>query len=185
MVVDANLAAFKSDAVMKKNIDYRVNIETDRISTLLRLNYQHNGGFDWRTTRYRSYTRVLAPFGSELKNITGINKDNDDFISYNDTILNKHVFGFFWSIEPGQSRELQLEYYLPVDINNNFQNNNLYTLFVQRQPGSQINNFSLDIKTDKEILKSSALNLSADSSKNGAYWTSKLESNQSFQLLTK
>jgi len=185
MVVDANLAAFKSDAVMKKNIAYQLNTEGDRMIALLRLNYQHNGGFDWRTTRYRSYTRVLAPLGSELKDVTGINKDSDDFISYDDISLNKHVFGFFWSIEPGQSREVQLSYYLPNNINSNFKQNNLYTLFVQRQPGSQIENFSLDIKTDKEILKGSALNLNAQPSKNGAYWTSKLERNQSFQLLTK
>lgn len=185
MVVDANLAAFKSDAVMKKNISYQVNLEADKISALLRLNYQHNGGFDWRTTRYRSYTRVLAPLGSELKNITGIDKNSDDFMSYDDTSLGKHVFGFFWSIEPGQSRTLQLEYYLPSNISAHLQKNNLYTLFVQRQPGSQIDGFSLDIKTNKEILKSSALNLNAEPSKNGAYWTSKLERSQSFQVLTK
>ncbi|MDD2680868.1 MAG: DUF4012 domain-containing protein [Patescibacteria group bacterium] len=185
MVVDANLAAFKSDAVMKKNISYKIDSSNNRLIASLRLNYQHGGGFDWRTTRYRSYTRILAPLGSELKEISNINQTEADFISYDDLELNKHVFGFFWSIEPGQSKEVKLSYYLPANINNSFNSDKLYTLFVQRQPGSQIENFSLTINSNKEILKSSSLNLSAAQSKDAVFWTSRLESSQYFQVLTK
>jgi len=185
MVVDANLAAFKSDAVMKKNISYKVENDEDSLVSLIRLNYQHNGGFDWRTTRYRSYTRILTPLGSQLKDITGINKESDDFISYDDLELNKHVFGFFWSIEPGRDREVKVSYYLPEKISDMLNQNKMYTLFVQRQPGSLIENFSLNIQTNEDILKSSSLNLNAELNKNNAFWTSKLETSQSFQILTK
>jgi hypothetical protein len=185
MVVDANLAAFKSDAVMKKNIAYKVNYTDKHLTALVRLNYQHNGDFDWRTTRYRSYTRILAPLGSRLKELSNIKQSESDFISYDDLELSKHVFGFFWSIEPGQNKEVRVSYYLSENINSLFNNDKLYTLFVQRQPGSQIEEFSFTINTNKEILKSNSLNLNTVQGKDTAFWTSKLESNQYFQILTK
>lgn len=185
MIVDANLAAFKSDAIMKKNISYELKPSENRLISSLRLNYQHNGSFDWRTTRYRSYTRILTPLGSELKELTNINTSENDFISYDDLELNKHVFGFFWSIEPGQSKEIKISYYLPEDINNSLKEDKLYNLFVQRQPGSLIENFSLAINTDKEILESIGSNLEKNQNKNRVFWTSKLETSEYFQVLTK
>jgi len=58
MIVDANLAAFKTDAVMIKDWNYQLKNTPEGIIANLKLNYRHQGGFDWRTTRYRSYTRV-------------------------------------------------------------------------------------------------------------------------------
>ena len=185
MVVDANLAAFKSDAVMKKNISYHLSTEQQTLKAELRLNYQHTGGFDWRTTRYRSYTRVLAPLGSELINIKGIDRDSADFVSYEDEALGKHVFGFFWSIEPGQNGEINLSYKLPAQLYKNLNTNKVYTLFVQRQPGSRIEALSINLEPGKEIVQVSPQNLEGKIKKNGAYWTLKLEKNQALQLLTK
>jgi hypothetical protein len=185
MVVDANLAAFKSDAVMKKNISYHLLTEQQGLKAELRLNYQHTGGFDWRTTRYRSYTRVLAPLGSELIDIKGVDRAASDFVSYDDNTLGKHVFGFFWSIEPGQNGEINLSYKLPSRLYENLDANKVYTLFVQRQPGSRIEALSINLEPGKEIIQVSPQNLEGEIKKNGAYWTLKLEKNQALQLLTK
>ncbi len=185
MVVDANLAAFKSDAVMKKNIAYSLNKSGNKLQASVRLNYQHNGGFDWRTTRYRSYTRILAPLGSELKELKGINQADADFISYDDQELNKHVFGFFWSIEPGKSAELNLSYYLPSKLAENLQTNNVYTLYVQRQPGSRIDGLKVSINPGKEIQSISPQALNGIIDQNTANWAINLENNQALQILTK
>ena len=185
MVVDANLAAFKSDAVMNKDLTYKLDSDQNRLKASVRLDYHHNGDFDWRTTRYRSYTRLLTPLGSELIDIKGINKDEADFISYDDKDLGKHVFGFFWSIEPGQSKEINLSYYLPDSLAEKLRTNNLYTLYIQRQPGSRINSLSVSLEPGKTVTAASSLNLTGVIKKTGAYWTTNLENSQAFQILTK
>lgn len=132
MVVDANLAAFKSDSVMKKNINYQLSDAGRQLKATVSLNYKHEGGFDWRTTRYRSYTRIYAPFGSRL-----ISSDKlDDFSITNDKSLDKTIFGFFWSIEPGKEKTVSISYLLPEKINRNN-----YELYFQKQSGSRLNNF--------------------------------------------
>jgi len=185
MVVDANMAAFKSDAVMTKELAYRLNAVNDRLKATVRLDYRHSGGFDWRTTRYRSYTRVLAPLGSELADIKGVNKEEADFISYDDSALGKHVFGFFWSIEPGQSGEINLSYYLPDELAARLKTNKVYTIFVQRQPGSRIGSLSVSLEPGADVISDSPDNLSGEIKKTGAYWTIDLEKDQTLQILTK
>ena len=137
MVVDANLAAFKSDSVMKKNITYKLTKDevNNKITANVQLNYRHEGGFDWRTTRYRSYTRIYAPLGSKLLNNGGL----VDFSVTDDLAINKTVFGFFWTIEPGQSKTATFYYSLPENIT--IAN---YNLYFQKQSGSRLNEFKLD-----------------------------------------
>ncbi len=154
MIVDANLAAFKTDAVIIKDWHYQLERVNNDIVANLFLNYQHEGGFDWRTTRYQSYTRVLSPLGSELmsiENASDINIEDDDY-------LNKTVIGFFLSVEPKQNKQIKITYKLPEYIKKQINNNN-YQLYLQRQPGSRINSFQLqylnemvltkDLKSDK------------------------------------
>ena len=138
MVVDANLAAFKSDAVMQKDITY--NFKYDKNSDLnssLVLNYKHDGDFNWRTTRYQSYTRVYAPLGSEFVSLNGLDEKTSDLSISNDEKLNKTVFGFFLVIEPGTDKEISLKYRLPANVKKEIQNNNAYNLIWQNQAGSR------------------------------------------------
>jgi len=137
MVVDANLGAFKSDAVIKKNISYTLSQNTNGLTALVRLDYVHEGGFDWRTTRYRSYTRVYAPLGSRLISLKGVDEATADISVTDDSSLNKTVFGFFWTIEPGAHANVLLNYNLP-DVINVQMKTGAYELLVQRQAGSRI-----------------------------------------------
>lgn len=133
MVVDANLAAFKSDSVMKKNISYKISNSNKLLEATVSLNYKHEGGYDWRTTRYRSYTRIYAPLGSKLINNNGL----DDFTVTDDTTLEKTVFGFFWTVEPGTEKSISISYTLPESVSANN-----YNLYFQKQSGSRLNNFN-------------------------------------------
>ncbi len=132
MVVDANLAAFKSDSVMKKNIIYKIT-GNNKLTATVNLNYKHEGGYDWRTTRYRSYTRIYAPLGSKIIN----NSKLEDFSTTNDSTLEKTVFGFFWTVEPGTEKTISISYSLPEDITSTN-----YSLYFQKQSGSRLNNFT-------------------------------------------
>lgn len=183
MVVDANLAAFKTDAVLKKNIYYKLKEVNNRLESSLKLSYYHGGGFDWRTTRYRSYTRILAPLGSELISIEGLNMSEADLIDYDDYELNKKVFGFFWTIEPGGSRELTINYYLPNRIKQQLSNSEGYNLYVQRQPGSRNESLNIAIELNKNFNQIIPNITNSEHKENGAYWTDKLEQDKIFKVI--
>ncbi len=164
MVVDANLAAFKSDAVVRKTISYSVREKADGLEASVKLNYDHEGGFDWRTTRYRSYTRIYAPLGSSFISLVGVNEATADQSISADTALDKAVFGFFFTVEPGADREVTLRYRLPDYLYEQWRAGD-YTLLVQKQAGRRTESLSAgfwpikgrsgewttDLSTDKEF----------------------------------
>lgn len=153
MVVDANLGAFKSDAVVVKSINYEVDLQKDKSESKLRLGYRHEGGFDWRTTRYRSYTRVYVPFGSKLESVKsfGMAKlDQDSVISYNDTELNKTVFAFFFSLEPGTAGGVDIAYQLDPAMSKYFEDNK-YALFAQKQSGRRTESVEFRLKSEGSL----------------------------------
>ncbi|NQV11975.1 DUF4012 domain-containing protein [Candidatus Uhrbacteria bacterium] len=158
MFVDANLAALKTDASMNRAYTYSIHREVngDLIASA-QVNYDHVGGFDYRTTRYRTYTRVYVPLGSEL---VGVNGSLMDDITKNPTgVVGKvdvseefgaTVFGAFTSIEPGSTGRLEFVYRLPERIRQ-MVDDGTYILDVQRQPGVRNVALNLDLDFDKPI----------------------------------
>ena len=144
LVVDANLGAFKSDAVVKKKINYTLDKNNGVLRAAVKLDYRHEGDFDWRTTRYRSYTRIYAPLGSRLVSFDGLDPTEADFSVIDDETLNKTVFGFFWAIEPGSAREISVNYLLPTALAEKFMSGE-HQLLVQRQAGSRIEALQITI----------------------------------------
>lgn len=151
-VIDANLAALKTDGVMDKNIIYSVDA-TDPAGPVatVRLRYTNtNRTLSWRYTRYRSYTRVYVPEGSELISWSGIaNNRNPDVMKE----LGKTVFGGFWVIQPGATGELVFRYRLPVRVADQIRSGP-YTLLVQRQPGADAK-LTLDLRFGKTVRSAS------------------------------
>lgn len=142
MVVDSNLAAFKSDVVVKKDLSYSLITDNSGARASVKLNYRHEGKFDWRTTRYRSYTRIYAPLGSQLIALNGVEQTTADISVTADPTLNKTVFGFFFTVEPGNSREITLNYRLPLSLNDELRSGK-YQLLVERQAGQRINSLTV------------------------------------------
>lgn len=153
MVVDANLGAFKSDAVVRKSIAYEVNIDKDVVLGDLQLNYRHEGGFDWRTTRYRSYTRTYLPLGSSLNSVdafAGVKIEKDSVVSYDDNDLNKTVIAFFFTLEPGSAGGINVSYQLPGYYSKLFKDNN-YSLLVQKQSGRRTDSFDFSLSQEGRL----------------------------------
>ena len=145
LVADANLAAFKSDSVVKKSIDYRLSKSTSTLLAKLDLNYRHEGGFDWRTTRYRSYTRVYVQAGSRLISIkaTGrANLESDSISTFSES--GKTVFGFFFYVEPGTEGGLSLQYALPDSLAASLDDGS-YKLLIQKQAGRRTEKLRVDL----------------------------------------
>ena len=133
MVVDANLASLKTDAVVDRNINYFVkqNSNGELVGKVV-ITYQNKGEFTWRTTRLRTYSRVYVPLGSQLIKAEGIMAQSEVEAGQD---LGKTFFGAFISIEPGETKSLSFEYKLPVDISNQA-NLGQYKLLTQKQPGT-------------------------------------------------
>jgi hypothetical protein len=145
-VIDANLAALKTDGVMDKRVFYSVDF-TDPAGPIatVRLRYTNtNRIFDWRYTRYRSYTRVYVPEGSELLSWSGISRNPDVFRE-----LGKQVFGGFWVIEPGNTAEMVYRYRLPARIKTLAESDS-YRFTAQKQPGSE-RTLTLDLLFGKNV----------------------------------
>ncbi|MBU2566757.1 DUF4012 domain-containing protein [Patescibacteria group bacterium] len=122
-VIDANLAALKTDGVMKKTIFYELDArEPQKPIARVTLKYTNTAEqFTWRYTRYRSYTRIYVPEGSTLISSKGamkgdLNQTGGKFVPGQVDVmkeLGKTVFGAFWSIEPRHTSELVFTYQLP------------------------------------------------------------------------
>lgn len=154
MVVDANMAALKTDAVMDRQIEYSLEEGNNNLKAKLVLRYSHNGGFDWKTTRYRTYTRVYVPAGSRLINSSGFSQGE---VTVGQE-YGKTYFGAFLSVEPGQIGQLVFEYELPADIVANMKKFNNYRLTIQKQPGKQVNRLAVDLAFKNEIKSYSPAN---------------------------
>ncbi|MFA6271540.1 MAG: DUF4012 domain-containing protein [Patescibacteria group bacterium] len=155
-IVDSNMASLKSDPGVIRTINYNVekNSDDDYIATV-KINYDNQGTFNWKSTRYRTYTRVYVPEGSELLNSGGVmendklhgGKPGDVEIT---TEFGKTVFGGFISIEPQEQGELMFSYKLPPAISKKIADDQ-YSLFVQKQSGTAVYALNISLDLGKKI----------------------------------
>jgi hypothetical protein len=158
MVVDANLASLKSDPAVDRHITYEINKNTqgEYVGTVT-VDYHHAGTFDWKTTRYRTYTRLHVPLGSELIAVHGsLANDKIQNPSRAEGVidvfedLEMQVFAAFTSVEPGQDGQLQFEFLLAPEVVEAIHNQS-YQLEVFKQMGSTDYALTLDLDFDKNV----------------------------------
>ncbi len=160
--VDANLAALKTDGVMHKAIDYTVDArDPQKPVATVTLRYRNDApGFTWRYTRYRSYTRVYAPEGSELLEAKGamagdLLQTRGKFVAGKTDVmkeLGKTAFGAFWAIEPGKTGELSFTYRLPSSVSDRLANGD-YRLDWVKQPGADDTEINVKILLPRNVAK--------------------------------
>lgn len=163
MVIDANLAAKKTDRVMSKTLDYAITKDGDDYIATLTMQYKNDGVFDDFTTRYRSYTRVYVPEGSELLSSEGF-LTNDRYLGGEATTATtedgvqhgKTVFAGFLSVEPKTEDTMILRYRLPQGIGEQIAAGN-YDLYWQKQPGTANVTATIDVATDRKVAAASTL----------------------------
>ncbi len=170
-VVDANLAALKTDGVMDKRIEYKLEAKNPAapIATVRLIYTNTNRAITWRYTRYRDYVRIYVPEGSELISSEGamakdLNQTGGRVIPGQVDVmkdLGKTVFGAFWSIEPGQTRELTFTYRLPARVSEPLLAKGEYQLLLQKQPGSH-HRLTLDLLFGKKLVAASPPEAPAD-----------------------
>lgn len=160
--IDANLGSYKTDGAMKKSATYALNMNDPRgpVATVT-LKYTNTAkGFltDYRYTRYRTYTRVYVPEGSQLLSSSGAMKDDVHMTGGRvvagkvDVMkeLGKTVYGAFWAIEPNRTGELSFTYLLPQTVADQVAAGT-YHLDWLKQAGVDDEQLTLDLSLGKTI----------------------------------
>lgn len=157
LTVDANLAALKTDPVVERHVNYSLEKHGTKYRATARINYTHRGNFDWKTTRYRTYTRLYVPLGSTLVASSGSLADdkikNPDLlegpVSQADE-FGMTSFGAFIAIEPGQSGTLSFTYDLPDTVTKAIERGT-YRLLAIKQMGAGDNLLTLNLDFDTTL----------------------------------
>lgn len=148
--VDANLTALKTDHALQRTARYEITPRPDgRLVASVTMEYRHTGVFDWRTTRYRSYTRVFVPTGSELISVSGNAKNKNTSVEQGSE-LGRTWFGTFIQIEPGDTRRLTFSYLLPREVTEAVKAGR-YSLSIQKQAGTTAHGLTLHLDFGKNI----------------------------------
>ncbi|MFA6099404.1 MAG: DUF4012 domain-containing protein [Patescibacteria group bacterium] len=144
-IADANLAALKTDGKMIKSASYELDArDPQKPVAKMTLTYQNTVvKSDWRYTRYRSYTRLYVPEGSQFISAQGamagdLLQTGGKFVPGKVDVmkeLGKTVYGAFWSVEPGKTGTLSFSYALPPSVSDCLTQDN-YQLDWQKQPGA-------------------------------------------------
>ncbi len=157
MVIDANMGALKTDHAMEREILYEIEPEDDRYKATVSITYHHDGTFDYRTSRYRTYTRVWAPLGSEFISAEGTlldDKLNNPSLEEGEVTVQEELdlvsFGAFTAIEPGESGTLSFTYYLPESLQETVESG-VYQLAVIKQMGADDHALTLDLDFGKTL----------------------------------
>lgn len=179
MVVDSNMAAYKTDAVMGKSIEYSLDQGSNGLFAKLKINYIHRGTFDWKTTRYRSYTRVYVPKGSQLIKAWGGVSEEVEVYEEGD----KTVFASFISIEPGKINNIYYEYKLPEEINLKTITKKEYNLLFQKQPGLKLEELNVNLNFANIIKSYRPVGFFVENTGESAIsWKADLENDREFKI---
>jgi hypothetical protein len=176
MVTATNIKGSKTDVVTDTVVKFETHLQNDgEVHHKLVIGRTNNGGksqYGFYNKQNPSFIRVLVPKGSELKSINGqstpafnplINYDNQfrkdtDLIRFENTFRvsdagvetyeesGKTGFAFWMIIDPGQTRTVELEYTVPPTVVAGD-----YELFVQKQPGLIVRNFTHEVSKPSNV----------------------------------
>lgn len=145
---DANLGSLKTDLMIDRELQYSITpTGSGKYLAKISMKYTHQGGFDWRTSRYRTYVQLFLPLGSELLKTEGvmkIEKSNEPGIVDQGIDNDKKWIGAFIAIEPGKVGELAFEYYLSPKVVKMIEEKN-YNLLIQKQIGTEAHKLTLNL----------------------------------------
>ena len=144
MVVDANMGALKSDAYIKRSLEYSVDFTTGgRPKATVLYTYTHTATHgDWRTSDYHTYTRIYAPLGSTY--IENSRQKTGGVGAQDDSTFNKTVFGYKVDVLIGQTLPTGISYELPETITEDN-----YRFLIQKQSGIGTIPVTVNLKTSK------------------------------------
>lgn len=125
MMVDANLASFKTDQVMKRTFEYTADFSREKPRATLDITYRHGGRLrNWYIKDYQSYLRIFVPDGSWLAS-----SENVSQVQYGSE-QDKKFFGGIINIPVGTIKTVSFSYDLPENVTIDD-----YKILIQKQAG--------------------------------------------------
>jgi hypothetical protein len=179
LVIDANMAALKTDAVIKRGLAYSVEETADGLIAKAMINYSHRGVADWKTSAYRSFTRIFVPKVSELLKVTGFFGSEAEVITGEEN--GKTWFGAFVQVEPGKIGDLSFEYKLPYSVYARLVSRG-YDLLLQKQPGKRVDDLRVDLSFREPVVGHQPANLSAVRQGGRVFWRGYQEGDQFYEV---
>jgi len=151
-VVNANLGGTKANYFIENTMNYKVSSDTrdGLLRATLTLNYTHTGqDTAWPGGPYTNYVRILTQEGTKLTGAT-INTGTaptknifDEIVGTKENSYN--AYGTAFTIQPQETATLIINYDLPQNIALT-KDNTEYTLYWQKQPGTQNDKNLLEFK---------------------------------------
>lgn len=133
LYADANLAALKTDASIRRTLTYTITPTTSqKFIAEVDMHYIHTHKIDWRTSRYRSYARIFVPLGSELIGVEGMVKNTPVDKGVED---GRAWFGTLVDVGALKEGHLKFRYYLAPTVVERLKQGE-YALSVQKQLGT-------------------------------------------------
>lgn len=152
--VDANMAALKTDHAVERSLSYAFKPDgAGNLVATATMEYKHQGKFDWRTSRYRTYTRIFVPPGSTLESVETLSNTGKRVVIKETNVehyLASEVFGAFVSIEPGETKSMSFTYRLPSSVRVAVANHQ-YSLSIPKQLGAKVYRLTLGLNFGKNI----------------------------------
>lgn len=155
MFVDANLASLKTDRVMQRAVEYRVfkDTATNQWRGRATMDYKNTGSFDWRTTRYGTYTRWYFPAGTTFLGGSGSSMSHKDKAPGDWVVTNEEghtVVGSFIVTEPGTTTRVTIDIALAPQVAMAIMEGR-YGLLVQKQLGTHGFELTIDAEFGKSV----------------------------------
>lgn len=127
MVVDANLASYKTDHVMERSIDYNIDLSGTIPQAVLTVHYENTATKkDWMTNDYQTYLRIYAPEDTWFTDMSGCVLEKQFGSKYD-----KRYTGCLVHVPLGTQKDIVVRYNLPIDMKNSYP----YDLKIQKQSG--------------------------------------------------
>lgn len=143
---DANLGGAKANLYIVQSVKKEVTINSKGADTNLTIEYRYPHPADNCSLErkeglclagiYRDYLRIYLPAGAQVAEARGFENRSRTFSDLGHTVVD----GFFTVVPQGLAK-IQVKYSVPGD----FQSKGTYDLFVQKQPGTDANKYSLSV----------------------------------------
>lgn len=136
---DANLGGRKSNMYVTQEVVQDIDIAKDgTVTKTLTITYKNPEAHDgWLNSVLPNWVRIYVPEGSELIDISGLEDREDPY-----TELGKTVFAGYFELRPQGVSKVTVTYKLPFRVGDE------YSLFLQKQPGTDAPLYSINIKDD-------------------------------------
>lgn len=199
MVVDANLAALKTDRKMEREISYRVSEENGDAVGTLDVRYRNTAeSITQFLTRYRTFTRVYLPQGSQLLEDSGFltadkihngqpanaSISEESFVQTDGSTITFTVISGYIFIEPRDEGVIHVKYRLPEKIQQDVDTGR-YSLFVQKQGGTPAHQLDFSFDVHKRIESAEPLDDSPVLGDNSVSYSTDLRKDKKFDIILK